>query len=267
MTDLAALYDSVPNRLGVNGRFVDGELHLDLTPHLHTLHHGIVRASVIAYLVDCVAGIGVDDDPELWTLTSDMTVRMRPLPAPALIHADNAVLRRGRRSITCRVELTDDTGSSIASGAIGFAKFPRREGDPVKPVIGPERAGELFPNAGGLTQPLRDEVGIAVIETGVVEVLVTPQLRNPAGTLQGAMVALVAEAAAEDLAADVAGQAMTVTDLDIRYLAQAQVGPVRATATLLGDTPDSAIQVELVDTSNDRLTTLVYARAVPITPA
>lgn len=41
------------------------------------------------------------------------------------------------------------------------------------------------------------------------------------------MVALVAESAAEDLIGSLAAKPVVVTELDIRYLAQANVGPVR----------------------------------------
>ena len=54
---------------------------------------------------------------------------------------------------------------------------------------------------------------------------------------------------------------MVVTDLDLRYLAQAPEGPVRTRTRLLGTAPDDPMQIELIDTSADRLTTLVYARA------
>ena len=69
-----------------------------------------------------------------------------------------------------------------------------------------------------LTRPLREEAGIEVVDAaeGVVQIDVTPELRNPAGTLQGAMVALVAEAAAEDLVATRFESPAVVTDLDLR---------------------------------------------------
>ena len=96
----------------------------------------------------------------------------------------------------------------------------------------------------------------------MVEVAVTPDLRNPAGTMQGAMVALVAEAAAEDLVATTFGQDVVVVDLDLRYLARTSAGPVRTQARLLGDRLESPVEVQLVDTSTDQVTTLVYAAAV-----
>ena len=54
---------------------------------------------------------------------------------------------------------------------------------------------------------------------------VTPELRNPAGTLQGAMVALFAEAAAEEMVSARFDMAAVVTELDLRYLAQTAEGP------------------------------------------
>ncbi len=57
---------------------------------------------------------------------------------------------------------------------------------------------------------------------------------------------------------------MIVTDLDLRYLERTQAGPVRTRSRLLGSGPDAAVQVELVDLSTDRTTTLVYARAIPV---
>jgi acyl-coenzyme A thioesterase PaaI-like protein len=151
----------------------------------------------------------------------------------------------------------------VATGTIGFAKVPRREGDPPKPAVTLARITTIFDGSNPLTRPLRDEAGIEVLDAaqGVVQVPVIPELRNPAGTLQGAMVALVAEAAAEELVSARFGIPALVTALDLRYLAQTGAGPVRTTATLLGSEPDSPMQVELFDLAAARLTTLVYARA------
>ena len=95
-----------------------------------------------------------------------------------------------------------------------------------------------------------------------MQVELTDELRNPAGTLQGAMVALLAEAAAEDLVQARFGRPAIVTDLDLRYLAPTGTGPVRTTTRLLGKRADSAIEVELVDVSTGTLTTLVYRAPV-----
>ena len=99
---------------------------------------------------------------------------------------------------------------------------------------------------------------------GVLEMAVTPELRNPAGTLQGAMVALFAEAAAEETPSARFSTPAVVTEFDLRYLAQTGEGPVQSRCTVLGEGPDAPVRVELSDRSTGRLTTLVYARTATI---
>ncbi|MGO8860473.1 MAG: PaaI family thioesterase [Acidimicrobiales bacterium] len=266
MTDLLDNTFSVPSRLGVLASVDDGEFRLHLQPRDEVLHHGAVRASVVAFMIDVAAGVVLDDDPEAWMLTSDLSVRMRPLVAPRSLSTRTTILRRGRRSATATVDLVTDSGDPVATGAIGFARVPRRPTDGPKPQASPDGMPGMFNGSSTLSRPLREEAGIAVLDAtaGVVEMPVTPEVRNPAGTLQGAMVALVAEAAAEEMASARFDIAAVVTELDLRYLAQTGAGPVRSRCRLLGDGPDAPVRVELVDTSCDRLTTLVYARTAVV---
>ncbi|MGH9017832.1 MAG: PaaI family thioesterase, partial [Acidimicrobiales bacterium] len=172
MTDISGLASSVPSRLGVMARYHDGELVLELAPPAETRHHGIVRASVLAFMIDAVAGIPMDQDAEAWTLTSDMTVRMRPIPAPARIDATTTTVRQSSRSATSMVELVTEAGAPIAVGAIGFVKVRRKETDPPKPVLPPGQAPMVLRRPGALTRPLREEAGIEVVDAaeGVVHV-------------------------------------------------------------------------------------------------
>jgi acyl-coenzyme A thioesterase PaaI-like protein len=266
MTDVSSTGSSLPSRLGVAARFENDQLVLEIRPREETLHHGIVRASVLAFAIDVVAGVPLDQDPTMWTLTSDMTVRMRPVPAPERIDATCEIIRQGGRSAVSLVDLRTVEGDPIATGAIGFVKVPRKPNDPPKPNVPLGQFPMIFRDPMTLTHPVREEAGIQVIAAGegIVEVEVTADLRNPAGTLQGAMVALLAEAAAEDLMAARFGSNFVVTDLDLRYLRKSEVGPVRTRSTLLGTGPGSSVQVELIDTSTDQITTLVYARAVEV---
>ena len=102
MTDFLDESFSIPARLGVVAEVLDREFRLSLRPRPQLLHHGALRASVIAFMIDVVAGIVLDDDPDAWMLTSDMSVRMRPLPAPTFLTTRSTILRRGRRSATPR---------------------------------------------------------------------------------------------------------------------------------------------------------------------
>jgi acyl-coenzyme A thioesterase PaaI-like protein len=266
MTDLLDDSLSLPASLGVVAEVRDGAFRLTLRPQPELLRHGALRASVIAFMIDVVAGIVLDDDPHAWTLTSDMSVRMRPLSAPAFVSTESTILRRGRRSATAVVDLVTDAGAPVATGAIGFVRVQRRDTDPVKPQASPGNLSTMFDGSRTLSGPLREEAGIVVLDpvAGALEMPVTPAVRNTAGTLQGAMVALLAEAAAEELVSARFGIPAVVTELDLRYLAQTGAGPVRSVCTLLGDGPDAPVRVELSDRSSGRLTTLVYARTAVI---
>jgi acyl-coenzyme A thioesterase PaaI-like protein len=267
MTDLPANLHSVPGGLGATGLVDERGLVIEIEPRPELLHHGVLRASVISFAVDVVAGVTLDTDPEAWTFTTDLTLRMRPVPAPGKITASGTILRRGRRSAHGLLEVVDERGAEVAVGAIGFAHVPRKATDPPKPIVSSEEVATRFSAADRIARPLREEAGIVSIDpgAGVVEMAVRPEVCNPAGTIQGAMVALVAEAATEDLLGS-AGRAVVVTDLDIRYLGQTTVGPVRSRCRVVGDDLGScpAVQVELVDLATDRITTLAYTRAEPV---
>ena len=71
---------AVPARLGTTASFDERGLVIHLTPRPEVLVHGIVRASVVAYAIDCVAGITLDGDEDTWTFTTDLSVRLQPVP-------------------------------------------------------------------------------------------------------------------------------------------------------------------------------------------
>jgi len=266
MTDLPINITAVPSRLGVTALVDDRGLVTELEPHDAVLHHGVLRASVAAFMVDVAAGVTLDTNPDAWTFTTDLSLRVRPVPAPKKVWATSTILRQGRRSAHAYVEVVDEQGDAVAVGAIGFAHVPRKPTDPPKPIVSREQVAARFTARDPIARPLREAAGIVSIDpaAGVVEMAVRPEVCNPAGTVQGAMVALVAEAATEDLAAAALGQPVVVTELDIRYLGQATAGEVRSRCRVLGDRADDPVQVELIETVTDRVTTLVYARAMPV---
>lgn len=267
MTDFPANLTAVPSRLGARARVDERGLVVDIDgPQPALLHHEVLRLSVLTFLVDVSAGVALDTDPEAWTFTTDLSLRMQAIPAPAKVSASTVILRQGRRSAHGLVEVVDEQGRLVAAGAIGFAHVPRKPGDPEKPIMSPEMIAERFSGRARLSSPLREEAGIVQLdpEHGVVEIPVRPEVCNPAGTLQGAMVALVAEAAAEDIVGELAGAPMVVTELDIRYLARSGAGPIRTQSRLLGTRPEDPVEVRLTDTGGGHLSTLVYARAVRV---
>ncbi|MCC6225134.1 MAG: hypothetical protein IT195_01840 [Microthrixaceae bacterium] len=266
MTDLPADDFSIPARLGVGARVHNGEFQLTLEPFPALLHHDVLRISAMTFLVDVIAGVVMDSDPDRWLLTTDLTVRsLAGVAAPGLI-ATTQVLRQGRRSSTCHVEVVAADGSTQAVGAVAFAQVPLRPNDPPKHILPLDEVAELFDTSLRIDGPLRDVAGIEVLDAaaGVVQIDVTSAVRNPAGTMQGAMVALVVEAAVEEMVEKSLGGPVAVVDLDLRYLATTSDGPVRSSCRWLGPSEQGSVEVRLTDLSTGALTTLAYARAVDV---
>lgn len=267
MTDLPIDEASIPSRLGASLCWDGDDLIGQLVPMPSTTVGGALRASVVAFLVDAAAGLLVDSDPDAWTFTSDLSLRLPAAPAPAQVEARTTVLRGGRRSVTADVALFDEAGASWGWSVIGFTRLERRPGDPDKPIIDLAEAAAIWEQIPRLDEPLREAAGVRVLEAGEgrVELDLRPDLANPAGALQGAMVALLAEVAAEELATHNAGAPRLVTELDIRFLGQGRGGPVRSRAWCIGPPSDEVFRVELRDAgADDKLLTVALARTRPL---
>ncbi|MCU0312161.1 MAG: hypothetical protein MUE36_14595 [Acidimicrobiales bacterium] len=266
MTDISPLATSIPSRLGTTSRVEDGRLVFRITPVPTTCVHGALRTSVMSFAVDAATGVAVDSDPERWTFTSDLVVRMPLTDPPEWIDVRPTVLRDGRRSATCSARLVGADGVEVGYGAGGFTRVDRREDDPPKHPFDPDVARNRWDRITPIEEPLPEAMGLRVLDAaaGVVEVDVRPDLRNPAGALQGAMVAALVEAAAEAALGATWGGPAYVTDLHVRYLAQNRTGPIRSAVRVVGHGPDATALVELTDVSTGRLTTHATARAVPV---
>src|SRR5215472_15223817 len=134
MTDFPANLTAVPSRLGARALVDERGLVVEIDDvQAALLHHGVLRLSVLTYVVDVSAGVTLDTDPDAWTFTTDLSLRMQAVPAPESVAATTTILRRGRRSAHGLVEVVDGAGLLVAAGAIGFAHVPRKSTDPPKP--------------------------------------------------------------------------------------------------------------------------------------
>lgn len=105
-----------------------------------------------------------------------------------------------------------------------------------------------------------------------VELTLTPDLANPLGSLQGGMVATLADIVAGRLALSgvVDDEAVTTTDLTVHYLAPLVAGPARAEGCVLRrGRRHVVIRVDITDVGAERLAavaTVAFA-VVPRRPA
>jgi acyl-coenzyme A thioesterase PaaI-like protein len=195
------------------------------------------------------------------TFTIDLSVRSPARFVPDRILARGELLRAGRTMITTAVTLEVD-GKPYAYGETTFMRVARR-GDPGKlPELGMPAVIPRNP----LERPLSEEVGVEVVESsrGRVAVPLRPELLNPEGAMQGALVALLAQSSAETLAEHHNGGTQIVTELDIRYLSTAKQGPIEASAAWLGEPRDGTMSIRLLDRGKDaRVSAAVLARTGP----
>jgi len=247
-------------RLGVTARR-DPKLPVTLEPFPEVCVNGVVRASVLVLVVDMMAGFIAEESCEGdWTFTTDLSLRAPAQHVPERVESQGTLLRGGRGSVSAGVSMRAGA-EDFAYGIAGFIRLPRRHGDPPKPHLHEDAELLRLPP---IERPLADEVGIQVKDAsrGEVEVELVDALRNPAGALQGAMAALVAEVAAEALAEDARQRPQVVTDFDIRYLAMGREGPIYSSASWVAGPESGAMRVELRDRGNrDRLIISALARS------
>lgn len=263
MTDLPGVPTSVPARLGASFRLEDGVLAGAIAFVPEMSDRGTMPMASIVFLVDAVAGVTIDDDPDAWAFTSDLTVHLSA-PVRRPLDATCTVLRNGRRSAVCEVVLTAD-GAPVGIGNAAFAKVGRRPEDPPKPPFD-VKATITRLRVPPLDVPVRVACGfVEGAEPGTVFADLRADLLNPAGAMQGGIVGALAEAAAEDLAGRhrlLGVDRHAVVAMEIRYLAQNRVGPISATAAPAGTSDSGLLRVELCD-GDGRITTVVLARVMP----
>jgi acyl-coenzyme A thioesterase PaaI-like protein len=236
--------------LGFTTRRAGDELHgrAVITPEMHVPGTVHLRTSILATWADMVAGLlaALAMGPRVpVTLELDVNL-LRPAPAAGEVKAVGRTVKAGRSVFVAEVEFAVD-GEPAAIGAASFMAAP----DP--DVRLPHRMSIDLPASDvRLAVPLAERADCARTGPGVATLPRSEDGLNASNTVNGGLLALVAEEAVLSLA-----PRDSLCFLGLRYLQPARVGPVVATARL-----DSGVgRVEVCDAGNaGRLTTLVTAR-------
>ena len=192
----------------------------------------LVHIGVLATLADVVAGQPVGGAVTPTTDLGITVVRRRPTAA---VELRSRVLKAGATLLVAETLLTAEGDDEPFAVSLVTFVHQRVEvpGRPEQPPL--------------LAEPLAERMGVRHLAPGTTELDPRDDLSNGLhGTVQGGMVALLAEMAALSLMA--ADGPHLVTQLDVRYLNRIKVGPARATArVLVGATPEPALAVTVVD--------------------
>src|SRR3954453_15345908 len=215
-------------------------------------------AAGLGYLVGLVdvntAMVGLCASSPDWTATSDLMLH----ESAPLVHGptilESHLTRAGSRLVVVRVEIYDGEGLTdmeeltdpgdlprVAPGLVTFARVPAATSaasatwDPLS-TVGVrrhlERVGDLP------TEPLLDRIGLKVIDAaeGVVELGNSPYVHNSRGRINGGVLGMVFQGAAEATAPGYVG-----SDLHIHYLASARVGPIRTETHVVREVDDHVV--------------------------
>jgi uncharacterized protein (TIGR00369 family) len=235
---------------------------------LHTMHVG-----VIAMLVDILGGyLSVRAAYPDWVATADLSMHTIHRATSGILTAVGSVTRAGRTSFVIEVNIREERNSltehatPIGSAIMTFSKLPRRE-DTLELNI-EENANDLFRFAlsdSRLTRHLLDKIDLKILDAskGILELQLTNYIRNSFSSLQGGMIAILADIAGQQVARAATGKLLTTSDLTIHYLAPGKTGPFRTTTRLLRITDDTALtRIDITDMGVDnRLISVVLNTA------
>jgi acyl-coenzyme A thioesterase PaaI-like protein len=215
---------------------------------------GAVRAGVLATIVDMVGGgLSAQVASPNWIATADLTLHLVGRATSGVVVATTRVLRAGRTTVVLEV-LLHNGGALIGFATMTFSVLPRREGNPVITFGGDvaRRTSLVLPGS-GFTAPVLDALGVEVIDaaSGVVHVPVSDYSRNSLGALQGGVVAIAAEVAAEQALRAACGTPVTVKDMQLTYLALVRSALRTSTEVLHASAAFGSAYVDLVDVGSE----------------
>ena len=217
-----------------------------------------VRTGALLTFIDNVGGIcgGLAALPDGWVVSTNLAARVVGDATVGPVRINASVLRRGRNKVVTAVHVRDEGANDllVADGVLTSAILVPENGPPQweRPVVLDAGAFE-----GNDAPPgLEDWLGVHAVDDHTLEIALADELRNPWGILHGGVVASLV-----DLTTAHASGGRT-TDVALHFLAPNRVGPVRASATVLGDRSDGRVyRVDVRDTCADRVTAVAMATA------
>jgi acyl-coenzyme A thioesterase PaaI-like protein len=243
-------------------RYVRVEMHevepLHLQGRVQSVEHlrgeyGVVRAGALLTMVDTAGGLcgGLAALPDGWVVSTNLCARTVGRSSGPLLF-DSTLLRKGRHSVITAVTITDTDANVVMDGVLTSAVLVPEGGPPQW-----ERPARLAMADGTDAPPVPMEQWLdhRVVDRNTIEIDLRDSLRNPWGILHGGVSAALVDAGAVH-----AGGPGITTDVVLHYLAPNRVGPVRATARVLGERSDGrVVRVELRDTGAARVTAVAIA--------
>lgn len=236
---------------------------LPVGPHLLG-GSGEVATGALATLVDATGGglAALAARPD-WIATSGLTLHLYGPVRAEHVAAQARVVRRGRTTVVLAVDLLADADRPVGTATMTFALLPRRDANPVMPVLDRPVHHGFAPFDDTPPPDLDTAIGVEVGPDSA-RAPVHPFVINTLGAMQGGVVATLIARAATEAATRRLGDPTVCVDLAIDYLALGKHGPVRAEAHPVRTEPEWVqSEVAVHDEGADGRRTAV-ARAVAV---
>lgn len=235
----------------------EGELlgTVDVVPEMHVPGTGVLRISVLAVLIDGLMGLlAVDVMTPRVPVTLMLEVHLSTPPKGVhSVQLTARTIKAGRSIFAAEVSMADERGRPLGFATGTFMVSP----DP-SVVFGPgpgplDRLPEI---RGRLSQPFAERMGIVLRSAGVAELPRRVESLNGGGTVNGGLLALVAEEAA------LSGRPGTsLATMSLHFMSPVRVGPAVAVAAQPGG---SLAQVTVRDEGRgNTLAVVVTTREFP----
>ncbi len=224
---------------------------------------GTLSVGVMAALIDFLGGwLAINTIYPDWIATASMCLHTTARIGSGTIVGVGSVIRAGHTNVVIEVGLGEETvassqpTASLGSAIMTFSRLPRKHDTP-EMENGAEKSMQpvsFTPRESGLSQPFIEKAGIRFPDegAGVVEVSMSPYLRNSFGSLHGGITAILTDLAGQGAARKATGKKMITSDLDIHYLSQGKTGPFQTRTNVLRQTDSNVLtRVELIDQGAD----------------
>jgi acyl-coenzyme A thioesterase PaaI-like protein len=209
-----------------------------------------LRTSILATWADTMGGLlAIGSLAPKVPVTLELDVNLwRPAPGVGAVRAVASTAKAGRTVFVFEAEFADDDGPfAVAAGSFMASPDPG--------VRMPRRLPPAAPASQLLKVPLAERVGCERRAPGEAVLPRSEDGLNSSNTVNGGLIALVAEEAALSLT-----PGTTLCALALRYLQPVRLGPAVATAVVR----DGLGQVRISDAgTDDRLAVVVTTRAFP----
>ena len=224
---------------------------------------GSIHVGVLATMIDVLGGfLAMEIFLPDWMATANLSIHTAGCVSSGVVSATGRIIRSGRSTATVSAEVfssrakaarpTDLAGSAMIT-------YSRLEGVRAGSGLGFDKGRHVdfqLPDGNArLERHVIDKTGLQFTEekSGTTVLDMTEYVRNSFGSLQGGMIAMMADVAGQSAARAATGIRLTTADLVLHYLSPGRIGPFTADAQVLRSNNVSALsRVEVKDAGDDQ---------------